>query len=55
MDCQELLRIKNFGPIKDVELVVRPYMFFVGASGSGKSTILGSEVSVLNYEIYKSV
>lgn len=40
MDCQELLRIRNFGPIKDVELVIRPYMFFVGASGSGKSTIL---------------
>lgn len=40
MDCQELLKIRNFGPIKDVELAVRPYMFFVGASGSGKSTIL---------------
>lgn len=31
--------IKNFGPIKDVELEIRDFMVFIGPQASGKSTI----------------
>lgn len=38
---KESLRIKHFGPIKEVNLgEVKPFTFFIGESGSGKSTIL---------------
>ena len=33
------LIIKNFGPIKDVELDVNDFMVFIGPQASGKSTI----------------
>ncbi|MDR2791966.1 MAG: ATP-binding protein [Tannerellaceae bacterium] len=38
---KEYIRIKNFGPICEVELdPVRPFVVIVGASGSGKSTVM---------------
>ncbi|MCS2191298.1 hypothetical protein NXW14_24025 [Bacteroides thetaiotaomicron] len=41
MDTKEYLSIKSFGPIKDVKLDnIKPFTFFIGESGSGKSTIL---------------
>ena len=41
MEQKEYLSIKSFGPIKDVKLDnIKPFTFFIGESGSGKSTIL---------------
>lgn len=38
---KESIIIKNFGPLKNVEIdEIRLYTFFIGASGSGKSTLL---------------
>jgi predicted ATPase len=49
---QEAIIIKNFGPIKDVEISdIRPFTVFIGESGSGKSTIM--KVIVLFRWIYK--
>lgn len=51
---QEYLYIKNFGPIKKVEIErVKQFMFFVGESGSGKSTIL-KVLAIMRY-IYKQL
>lgn len=35
----EKIIIKNFGPIDDLELLVKPFMIFIGPQASGKSTI----------------
>ena len=41
MEQKEYLSIKSFGPIKDVKLDnIKPFTFFIGESGRGKSTIL---------------
>lgn len=38
---KESIIIRNFGPIKDIEIEdIRPFTVFIGESGSGKSTIL---------------
>lgn len=51
---KESLRIKHFGPIKEVNLEeVMPFSFFIGESGSGKSTIL--KVLALMRHIYKQL
>ena len=34
------LYIKNFGPIKEMNIALKPLMVFIGESGSGKSAIL---------------
>lgn len=34
----EHLTIRNFGPIKDMDVVIRPCTIFIGTQGSGKST-----------------
>ncbi|QKG80803.1 AAA family ATPase [Tenuifilum thalassicum] len=35
----EKIIIKNFGPIDNVELSIKPFMVFIGPQASGKSTI----------------
>lgn len=40
MKTQERLIIKNFGPIVEAEIDIKPFMVFIGESGSGKSVIL---------------
>jgi len=51
---QESITIRNFGPIKDIEIKdIRPFTVFIGESGSGKSTIM--KVLVLFRWIYKMV
>ena len=41
MNMRESLLIKNFGPIREVEIDdIRPLTIFIGESGSGKSTIM---------------
>ena len=51
---QESIIIRNFGPIKDIEIEdIRPLTVFIGESGSGKSTIM--KVIVLFRWIYKMV
>lgn len=51
---KESLRIKHFGPIKEVNLEeVKPFTFFIGESGSGKSTIL--KVLALMRHMYKQL
>lgn len=37
---KERLIIKNFGPIVEAEIEIKPFMVFIGESGSGKSVIL---------------
>ena len=36
----EHLYLKNFGPIKEMDIDLKPLMVFIGESGSGKSAIL---------------
>lgn len=49
---QESIIIRNFGPIKEVEIKdIRPFTVFIGESGSGKSTIM--KMLVLFRWIYK--
>ena len=49
---QESITIRNFGPIKDIEIKnVSSFTVFIGESGSGKSTIM--KVIVLFRWIYK--
>jgi predicted ATPase len=49
---KESIIIKNFGPIKEVEIEdIRPLTVFIGESGSGKSTVM--KVVVLFRWIYK--
>ena len=33
------LIVKNFGPLKDIEIEVREMVVFIGAQASGKSTL----------------
>lgn len=40
MKKQECLTIKNFGPIVEAKIDIKPFMVFIGESGSGKSVIL---------------
>ena len=40
MKTKETLIIKNFGPIVDAKIDIKPFMVFIGESGSGKSVIL---------------
>lgn len=35
----ERLIIRNFGPIKDIDITIKPLTIFIGTQGSGKSTI----------------
>ncbi|MDE7172975.1 MAG: AAA family ATPase, partial [Helicobacter sp.] len=37
---EERLIIKNFGPIVEAEIEIKPFMVFIGESGSGKSVIM---------------
>jgi predicted ATPase len=49
---RESITIRNFGPIKEVEIDdIRPFTVFIGESGSGKSTVM--KVIVLFRWIYK--
>jgi len=49
---QESIIIKNFGPIKEIEIKnIHPLTIFIGESGSGKSTIM--KVIILFRWIYK--
>ncbi|MDR1199471.1 MAG: AAA family ATPase [Prevotellaceae bacterium] len=49
---QESIIIRNFGPIKDIEIRnINPFTIFIGESGSGKSTVM--KVIVLFRWIYK--
>ncbi len=36
----EKLIVRNFGPLKNIEIVLKKYSLFIGPQGSGKSTIL---------------
>lgn len=40
MKTREQLIIKNFGPIASATINIKPFMVFIGESGSGKSVIL---------------
>lgn len=40
MEVKEKLIIKNFGPIVEAKIDIKPFMVFIGESGSGKSVIL---------------
>lgn len=40
MKNKERLVIKNFGPIVEADIEIKPFMVFIGESGSGKSVIL---------------
>lgn len=49
---KESIIIKNFGPIKEIEISdIRPFTVFIGESGSGKSTIM--KVIILFRWFYK--
>jgi predicted ATPase len=49
---QETIIIKNFGPVKDIEIqTISPFTVFTGESGSGKSTVM--KIVVLFRWIYK--
>ena len=37
---KERLIVKDFGPIVEAEIEIKPFMVFIGESGSGKSVIL---------------
>ncbi|MDE7254661.1 MAG: AAA family ATPase, partial [Helicobacter sp.] len=37
---EERLIIKNFGPIIEAEIEIKPLIVFIGESGSGKSVIM---------------
>ena len=37
---EERLIIKNFGPIVETKIEIKPFMVFIGESGSGKSVVL---------------
>lgn len=43
--------IKNLGPIKNAEIYIKPFVVFVGRSGSGKSVVMRA-VSMLKW-VYK--
>ncbi len=35
----EKLTVRNFGPISNLDIIIRPMTLFIGTQGSGKSTI----------------
>ena len=37
--ARERLSVRNFGPITDLDIEIRPFTLFIGTQGSGKSTI----------------
>lgn len=37
--ARERLSVRNFGPIADLDIEIRPFTLFIGTQGSGKSTI----------------
>jgi predicted ATPase len=43
-----LLKIKNFGPIKDIEIELKPFTIFIGLNSAGKSTLCKVIASILN-------
>ncbi len=43
--------IKNLGPIHEAEIILKPFVVFIGKSGSGKSVILRT-ISMLKW-LYK--
>ncbi len=47
------LIVKNFGPLKDIEIEVREMVTFIGAQASGKST-LAKLISILEDEEFRS-
>lgn len=47
------LIVKNFGPLKDIEIEVREMVTFIGAQASGKST-LAKLISILEDEDFRS-
>jgi predicted ATPase len=47
------LIVKNFGPLKDIEIEVREMVTFIGAQASGKST-LAKLLSILDDENFRS-
>ena len=54
MAQKESLVIKNFGPVTDIEIPeIAPYLFLIGESGSGKSTIL--KVLAMMRHMYKQI
>ena len=53
MKSKETLIIKNFGPIVDAKIEIKPFMVFIGESGSGKSVIL--KTLALCRWIYKKI
>ena len=36
---KERLNIENFGPVKHLDIEIKPLTLFIGTQGSGKSTI----------------
>lgn len=36
---EEKIIIKNFGPVKDLDVTIRAFTIFIGSQGSGKSTV----------------
>jgi predicted ATPase len=46
------LIVKNFGPLKDIEIEVREMVTFIGAQASGKST-LAKLLSILEDESFR--
>ena len=46
------LIVKNFGPLKDIEIEVREMVTFIGAQASGKST-LAKLLSILEDEEFR--
>ena len=47
------LIVKNFGPLKDIEIEVREMVTFIGAQASGKST-LAKLISILEDESFRN-
>ena len=43
-----LLKIKNFGPIKDIEIELKPFTIFIGPNSAGKSTLCKVIASISN-------
>lgn len=39
-NTKEQIRIKNFGPIKELDLTIKPFVVLVGESGSGKNVFM---------------
>lgn len=49
---KEKLRLKNFGPIKDVEIELNLINVFIGDQGTGKSTVSKLYALIYNYAYY---